>query len=273
MFGYFKFYKQYSNKLVCQCYKNYYCGLCFALEQNYGQLSRLLLSYDITLLSIIVATHNNPSMDRFKCFGKQNEKNKLFTDEEWKKIAAIDILLASKKLEDDINDEKSLKAKIGKRIFRKSILKAKNDYNEIYEIIRDGYKKIQEDELNDASLYNLSNDFSKLMTNILINSFNVQKWQLEYVSYISKWLYFIDALDDLDEDIKKGRFNPLREYKSSEKLINTYYYKINEFFETIHNSHIAVFQRKYKNSFEDIILESFLNNTIPITTERIMTKI
>jgi hypothetical protein len=35
---------------------------------------------------------------------------------------------------------------------------------------------------------------------------------------ISKWLYFIDAIDDLDENIAEGTFNPFLEYKSFKNL-------------------------------------------------------
>ena len=271
MFGYFKFYKKYSNKLICRCYKNYYCGLCFSLEKNYGQLSRLLLSYDVTLLAIVSNSHKNPTVKKPKCIG-DNTKKISFSNENWKKIAAIDILLAAENIEDDIHDEHSVKAIVAKTIFQKPISLAKKDYPEIYEEIKAGYSKIQKLENENASLYIIANEFSDLMTGVLIKSFQVSQLKIEYVAYISKWLYFIDALDDIDDDIRKNRFSPFKVYHSHKILVEQNYMVIDEFLSTINKQHLEKIYKGFSDSYEDIILKSFLENTIPLTTERILTK-
>lgn len=271
MFGYFRFYKQYNDRLVCRCYKNYYCGLCFSLEKNYGQLSRLLLSYDITLLAIIVGAHEQPTAERIKCLGN-NSKKRSFSNEDWKKLAAINVLLASEKINDDICDEKSFKAQIAKFIFRKPIRLAKTDFPEIQKSISEGYGVIQEHEKSNETLDLLANDFSNLMINILETSFDTSKWKKEYVAYISKWLYFIDALDDIDEDISKQRFSPFKKYGSHKALVENHYFVISEYLELISEQHKNIIYESLDNTYEGIILKSIIENTIPLTTERVLTK-
>ena len=87
MFGYFRFLNQYSDYRTQAVYKNYYCGLCFALDMHYGALSRMLLSYDVTILAIALHAHPEPCCAKLPCIGCKACKQGYFHDEQWKKIA------------------------------------------------------------------------------------------------------------------------------------------------------------------------------------------
>jgi hypothetical protein len=47
--------------------------------------------------------------------------------------------------------------------------------------------------------------------------------RLSYLKAASKWLYFIDAVDDVDENLQEGSFNPFASYGSFDKLKNQNY--------------------------------------------------
>ena len=50
MFGYVKINKMDLTFREYEHYRGYYCGLCKYLKDNHGEISRLSLNYDITLL-------------------------------------------------------------------------------------------------------------------------------------------------------------------------------------------------------------------------------
>lgn len=119
----------------------------------------MLLSYDATILAIALHAHLTPQCDRIKCVGCKQQKQQLFSGENWKKVAAVNFLLAAEKLHDDIEDERSLKAALGGFVFRKCIRKAKADYPEIDEAIRSGYADIMALEKENASVLQIADAF------------------------------------------------------------------------------------------------------------------
>lgn len=271
MFGYFRFFSQYSDYTAKTVYKNYYCGLCFALDLHYGPMSRMLLSYDTTILAIALHAHLTPQCDRIKCVGCKKTKKDLFSGEDWKKAAAINILLAAEKLRDDITDERSLKATVGSFVFKKCIQKAQKDYPQIHAAIRDGYTAIVKAEAENASVLEIADAFGALMTGLLDAAFVPDPTLKLFVREISRWLYFIDALDDYDEDLKKKRFNPLaRPDKTFREFVSTEYTYIASLLEDLYAHHSQLLEQLDDGTTENDILISILKNTIPAVTGTVL---
>ena len=273
MFGYFKFLKRYSNYETQRVYKNYYCGLCFALARHYGTLSRFLLSYDVTILAIALHAHKQPCCDKLSCVGCRKAKKDLFSDEAWKKLAAINILLAAEKFRDDIADEKSVKAAAGRLLFRRVIKKAQRDYPQIDETIRLGYRKIQLAEQANEGVLEIADRFGTLMTDTMDAAFTAPEAVGSYVREIARWLYFIDALDDYDEDIVKKRFNALKdETLSFYDYVSQKHRELQLILAQLFAKHNELVTALNHGSHEEAILISILRNTIPAATSGVLTK-
>lgn len=271
MFGYFRFLSQYSDYKTQAVYKNYYCGLCFALDMHYGITSRMLLSYDVTLLAIAVHAHSAPDCDRLKCLGCEKCKTELFNNETWKKIAAINILLAAEKMRDDVEDERSLKAAVGAFVYKEKIKQAMQDFPEIYEAVRKGYDNILLAEKADHDVLEIGNSFANLMENVLNSAFTVSPTIQKYVREISRWLYFIDAIDDYDEDLQKNRFNPIANAALSYKdYISTQYQHIGMIIQDLYKCHDELIDELCDESSENEILISILKNSIPSVTSMVL---
>lgn len=271
MFGYLKINTKYCNKELQKAYKNYYCGLCFSLEKHYGSMARFLVNYDVTLLAIVLHCHKSSQIKRLPCLGQKKKKEELFFDDIWEKLAAITILLAAEKMNDDINDEASISAFIGRLLFKRQINNAKIGNPELYTIISDGYRKITIDEKENKSAIDIGNRFADMMCELVKLLDNLNDSTLLYVNFISNWLYYIDALDDYDEDIKKKRFNPL--------VIKSVKFKkyIDEYYTTVQKDLQNIFSdfKTLKNSLEDSSIENqlLLNvicDTIPTITYNIL---
>ena len=142
MFGYFRFNQLFASPKLKNVYKNYYCGTCFALEYNYGEIARCILSYDVVILALIAKLYDIPNKEVLPCFFKKKEKKQFMQNEGWQKVAAINVLLMNSKLDDDINDEQSTKAKAAGLLFHNVIKKKKKQIPELKEIINKEYKRI-----------------------------------------------------------------------------------------------------------------------------------
>lgn len=63
MFGYVNVYKDELKIKDFNVYRAYYCGLCKALGEKFGALSRLGLSYDFTFLAIFLDSLNDEKVN------------------------------------------------------------------------------------------------------------------------------------------------------------------------------------------------------------------
>ena len=174
MFGYFRFNADGATPEMKKVYKNYYCGTCFALEKNYGEVARLLLSYDVVIMGLLAKSHQNGCGDRLPCFGKRNNKTQ-FSDETWKKIAAINILLFSVKIDDDIHDEQSKKAKAAGVALKGVIKKARKDFPMFAELLDEGYRKMASLEEDRVDVRQICYVFSGMMSELMKIAFNMDE--------------------------------------------------------------------------------------------------
>jgi hypothetical protein len=270
MFGYFRFLNQYSDYRTQKVYKNYYCGLCFALDLHYGMLSRMLLSYDVTILAIALHAHKAPCCDKLKCTGCKACKQDYFQNEQWKKIAAVNILLAAEKMSDDIADERSFKAAAGAFFYKSIIKKAQQDYPEIHQAIHEGYRAIQAAEKENCDVLQIGNYFADMMASILEVGFDAPDVTKAYVRQIARWLYFIDALDDYDEDLKKSRFNPIAQADLPfREYVLTQYPQLQQYLQSLYADYDTLAAQLQGNP-ENEILASILKNSIPTVTSIVL---
>ena len=92
--------------------------------------------------------------------------------------------------------------------------------------------------------------------------------------YVTGWVYFIDAVDDLEEDLRKQKPNPfLRTASSREELLTQHEELIRRFADERAETLRTVAGGKAPDRLEDRIIASVLNRTIPETTRRIFSQI
>ena len=266
MFGYFRFNPKFASDRIKRIYKNYYCGTCFALQHSYGEKARLLLSYDVVLLGLLAKIHNNPDAEKLPCFFQKNKKKQFREKAEWDKLATINILLVKAKIDDDRNDESSLKAKLGGAIYSRTIKRAVNKYPELAEVVDSGYKEMFRLEEQKSDVLDICNAFADMMVKLMVDAYEINEDKQRILFALARWLYFIDQLDDYDDDIKEGKFNPL--VLPGIDRFTYIYKKCNVLF-----SYLKVLTQDFdslKSTLdlripEDIIIYSLLNESMPKT--------
>lgn len=75
---------------------------------------------------------------------------------------------------------------------------------------------------NSKSIDKVSNTFGKLMGEIFALREDEYEQRLRDIGFnLGKYIYILDAYEDLDEDYKKNRYNPFIDYIDNKKELNT----------------------------------------------------
>jgi hypothetical protein len=217
MFGYVRINKMDLTFREYEHYKAYYCGLCKYLKRNHTELSRMTINYDITFLIVLLSSIYQPSAQVFheKCIVDPVKKKKHIINEITEYAASMNILLAYYKLEDDVNDEGDIKSRLVRRAYRKSFKTAYEKYPQKADFIKaclGELRSLEEDQ--STSIDQTSNCFARLLEEIFDYKDDEYRDRLRKVGFnIGKYIYIMDAYEDLDQDLEKGRYNPFSSYK------------------------------------------------------------
>lgn len=220
MLGYIKAYKPDMTFREFETYKSVYCSLCKTLGDEYGVLSRMILSYDFTFLNIIYSAGNDAQAEykTRKCVCNPLKKCTYCTsgEEERKFAAAVTVMLGEYKIKDNIDDESFFKSffyRIIHPYFKRQSKKAAARYPELSAVIEE-YKASQTAAENnpsgsvDAAAEPTAAAVGKIFKLCKTDERNARVFY-RFGYCLGKWIYLLDAGEDLNEDIKKNRFNPL----------------------------------------------------------------
>ena len=200
-------------------YKSIYSALCKKLGKNYGFLSRFTLTYDCTFLALLLIGMNSDTKkyEKKRCTTNPLKKCTYFCGEDiyFDYAAAVSEILTYWKLKDDISDEKFFKrllSSLGLFFYSGKRKKAAKSYPAIDKIVSDSIKKQNETEkdTSDFSLDRFAQPSADMLSEIL--SFfadgNEKRILKELGFHLGRWIYFIDAADDIKKDLKSRSFNP-----------------------------------------------------------------
>lgn len=260
MFGYIRISKGELKVKEYEFYKAVYCTLCKTMGKEYTIFSRFTLSYDFTFLALLnLAMQDGCDMvERKHCVFNPLKKCIYCKDnKDIKTPSAAAMILTYYKILDNISDEKGFKKfgyRLIKPIFKSSYKKAAKNYPEIDEIAREYITAQNKAEENvdcslDAAADPTAVALSKLFA--ILSDDNSQKRVLERLGYcMGRYIYLIDAYCDLEEDIKKKSFNPLKTREEPKKLITQQlYFSINEACRAFELLEL----KKYKNILGNIL--------------------
>lgn len=224
MFGYIQLDKDCPIRYRDYFTKNY-CFLCRSLSRYYGFFARLFVSFDVTFFTILFSRSKYLSdLERVRCFKLTKRQRERLGDEFAKKVAALNLALAAGDLYDKVEDGDRFYAKPLYACYRRVFKRVKRDYPRMWEIVTEGHRAMAAIELRDGTLEEIETVFADLVEAIAREIFDeTDEVKLSYLRYVAKMLYFMDAVDDLDKDVKRGSFNGLRRYESRENYLLRHY--------------------------------------------------
>ena len=216
MFGYIRINKMDLTFREYDYYKGYYCGLCKYLKENHGEISRLSLNYDITFLIVILTAlyKVESKVTEERCIANPLKKKMRIVNEITEYAASMNILLSYYKLEDNLYDDNTIKDKLAYAIYKGKLKSAYEKYPEKAEYIKQQLLNLRELENEKSkSIDRVSNTFGNLMAEIFAYKEDEFEKDLRQIGFnIGKYIYLLDAYEDLEKDYKKGRYNPFIGY-------------------------------------------------------------
>lgn len=194
-------------------YKAYYCGLCKVLREKHGFLGQLTLTYDMTFLVILLHSlyESDMSLEEHRCVVHPAKKQKMLYNEITEYAADMNIVLTYFHFADDWKDEKRKAGLVGVRAFRKTYLEIEKKYPKKCRIIRRCLKKLQTcEEQEEENIDITARYFGELMAELLTYRQDVWTKTLRRMGfYLGKFIYILDAYDDVEKDLENGSYNAL----------------------------------------------------------------
>lgn len=221
MFGYITIDKPELKVKEFYRYKAYYCGLCRALKEEYGFKGRMTLTYDMTFLVIFLTSLYESENRELKtrCPVHPVKKIPVLQNEITAYGAKMNVLLSYYHFEDDWKDEKKIPGLAGIHLYKRCAKKICEEYPRQSKAIRLQLRKLADyEQRNETDLDTVSGCFAELMEELFVWREDVWEEHVrKFGFYLGKFIYIMDAYEDLEQDMEKGNYNPLAHiYKSLE---------------------------------------------------------
>ena len=220
MFGYVVVNEQELKIREFNLYRSYYCGMCMDLKEHYGQTGRLTLSYDTVFLALLLTSLYEPEEAKrsIRCIVHPFEKHATTRNEYTRYAADLGIILSYYSCLDDWNDEKSQTKRLFAAALKGGSEKAGALYPDKASVIREKLGELHELEKSAGStaltpaavLDKAAGTFGELLAEVFDCKKDSWSAALRRVGYeMGRFIYILDAYDDLEKDEKSGSFNPL----------------------------------------------------------------
>lgn len=225
MFGYIVANKPELKVKELEVYQGYYCGICHALKQRHGQLSRLSLNFDLTFVALLLSSLDlkDAQNDRKRCLLHPMSKHLIYQDDYINYAADMTILLAYEKCRDDWQDERRWSSRFYQQVLTPQYHRVQEQYPEKVQTIQQYLGMILDlEKANSQDIDRLAGLFGEIMAQIL--TFQNEPWQPQLHAlgmYLGKFIYLMDAYDDLESDQAKQQFNVLVE-RSKDPLFESW---------------------------------------------------
>lgn len=190
-------------------FRAYYCGLCHAMKKNSGQFSRLSVNYDAAFISLFFhdIRGEKPKIVQKRCILNPKKRAVVDVSETSLEVARLNLVLLGLKLEDDKADGE--KGFFKRLVFSGKVKKARKLSPEFAAFADECFLKQREEEKSGGGLDAAAEPFSDMMRKTFAFLAGEKSGEaIERLGYLlGKYVYLMDALDDYDEDVKKGKFN------------------------------------------------------------------
>lgn len=201
-------------------YKAYYCGLCRTLKEKYGQTGRLTLTYDMTFAIVLLTSlyESETKLSKHRCPTSPVKPVAMLQNEITDYCASMNIILSYYHFKDDWMDEKSVPGVVAAGVMRRRARKIEALYPRQCAVIRKELRRLQHLEAaNSESIDETAGCFGRLMAELFVYKKDVWEDTLRHIGfYLGKFIYIMDAWDDLEKDLKKGSYNPLKKFSTQD---------------------------------------------------------
>ena len=214
MYGYVSINARTLEKSGYARFRAVYCGLCHTLATRFGQVSRMTLSYDMTVLQLLLSSlyDEEEVTGRERCIERPITQHPYACGACADYAADMSILLAHYKLLDDQADEKHAHRLLQGRAIEEAFEAVRARYPDKCARIDAAFKENGRLECEDGGNVDALANCSGAIIG------EIYAWREDFYAPVLKqmgralgrFIYLMDAYEDLPADVKKNRPNPLR---------------------------------------------------------------
>ena len=215
MFGYIITNHETLPKERQERFREFYCGLCHTLRQRYGYTGCATLSYDMTFLAVLLNALYEPGETAGKetCLTHPVRAHTYVLSPVMEYVADMNIALAYQKLRDDWMDDHSLTSAAEARLLRAAYDRVQTRWPGKCAAIESWLDGIHKLEAQNCQNVDLPVNATGSMLAELFDDHPEGPMSAELRRVgdgLGRFIYFMDAYEDLPADVRKGRYNPLR---------------------------------------------------------------
>lgn len=216
MFGYVRPPLEVLSQEEADRFRRMYCGLCHTLGERYGLAARFILNYDFTYLALLLAPTEEGPCGSGRCAVKGFQKKAYRISDSAMELAADEsVILAYWQARDGVADHDwlhGLKYRSISAILEPAYRKAaafRPEYDAVVRLQLDLLKQLEDERCD--SIDRAADAFAALLANAAKELDDpIRRRVLEQVLYhLGRWVYLVDAADDMKNDVKTGNYNPL----------------------------------------------------------------
>lgn len=201
-------------------YRAYYCGLCRTLKEDYGFMGQMTLTYDMTFAVILLSSlyETIAKHEEHRCKVHPVKRQHMLRNEITSYAAAMNVLLAYYHMEDDWQDDHKVSSLMTKSLIQGKAKKIIEKYPRQSKVIQQSLRELGECEReNSMDIDRAAGCFGRLMAELFVWKEDIWEKTLRKMGfYLGKFIYLMDAYEDIEEDLKQGRYNPFTELYKKE---------------------------------------------------------
>lgn len=212
MFGYIAINKAEMKFKDYDIYHSYYCGLCKRLKECYGRRGQMTLSYDMTFLIVLLTGLYEPETDLefVNCIAHPFEKHAARTNVYSDYAASMNLILTYYKCLDDWNDEHKKKSYAIMQALKPKLKEINEQYHEKVSLVSANLQKLSVlEKENEQNIDVMAGLFGEIMAELFAYKHDEWESSLRKIGFfLGKFVYLMDAYEDVEKDIKTGNYNP-----------------------------------------------------------------
>lgn len=215
MFGYVTINKPEIKFKDYDVYRSFYCGLCRELRERFGITGQLTLTYDMTFVILLLSGLYEPKtcVGTTRCVMHPVRKQPVRKNEFTEYAADMNVLLSYYKCLDDWKDEKKVSRLSYAKLLEHSCEQLRHTYAGKSEVLISRLEELSGlEKKGETDVDRVSGCFGKIMEEILVYREDVWEKTIRRMGfYLGKFIYLLDAFEDVEKDVKSGSYNPFRE--------------------------------------------------------------
>ena len=212
MFGYVIVNKDELKIKEWNYYHACYCGLCHALKEVAGTKARMTVSYDMTFLAMLLDDLYDCKKEEgaCRCVVHPAKPQAYVESDAFLYAAKMNLLLCYDNLLDDWKDDRNMAAAMAAGVLKGARTRIAQEYPRQANAVEAYIEKLHAcEEKRETNLDVAAGLTGEMLAELFC--WKEDEWQKDLHGlgfYLGKFIYLMDAYEDLEKDNKKGNYNP-----------------------------------------------------------------